>query len=227
MADSILWGPSLWLLGLRWAVWVSAGSLSRLGWQFCVKYAQRGRTYSTIEFMSSDVRSKAAAEMYLASHDGLRLAPTKRFPCHLHAHLVKFWLGGCIKEPEQNVCVCKWSLSYQKIIKNMLNRRISFKAKTLAGRIFWLLTEAEVRSVLSDNEALHPVWAGTAEFWYVSSATNCFLSCISDALVTGALLSCVPVTVNSADATEPLNRLGLIKDEFVEWSLQSGWQNCS
>lgn len=176
-------GPEMSCLGLCWVtqqIWVT---------QFCVKYAQRGGTCWTIEFMSSDVRSKAAAEMCLASHDGLRLAPTKRLSCHLHAHLVKFWLGGCIKEPEQNVCVCKWSLSYQKIIKNTLNRRIPFKAKTLAGRIFWLLTEAEARSVPSDNEALHPVWAGTAEFWYVSSATNCFLSCISDALVT-ELCSC-------------------------------------
>lgn len=38
-----------------------------------------------------------------------------------------------------------------------------FKAETLAGRIFWLLTEAEARSGLSDNEALNPAWAGTAE----------------------------------------------------------------
>lgn len=53
------------------------------------------------------------------------------------------------------------------------------------------------------------------------------LTAFSPASVMLLLPSCVPVSVNSADATEPLNRLGLIKDEFVEWSLQSGWQNCS
>lgn len=193
---------------------------------FCVKYAQRGRTYTTIEFMSSDVRSKAAAQMNLVSHDGLRLAPTKRFSCHLQAHLVKFWLGGCIKQPEQNVHVYKWSLSYQKIIKNMLNRKNPFQGKKPCRKDFLVVDWA--RQCLDPLIMRLWVLCGLAlQNFDVSSATNCFPSCISGALVTGALPRCVPFGVNSADATEPLNRLGLIKDEFIEWSLQSGWQNCS
>lgn len=81
---SVAAGPEMSSLGHCWVTQQTWLTL------FCVKYAQRGRTYTTIEFMSSDVRSKAAAQMNLVSHDGLRLAPTKRFSCHLQAHLVKF-----------------------------------------------------------------------------------------------------------------------------------------
>ena len=71
-----------------------------------MKDAQRGLKYSPAELMGPDVPS-TAAQMDSVSCDGLRLAPTKRFSCCLQAHLVKFSLGGCIKEPEQNVRVCK------------------------------------------------------------------------------------------------------------------------
>ena len=57
------------------------------------------------------------------------------FRC-LQAHLVKFSLGGYIKEPEQNVRVCKWSLSYQKIIKNMLNRKNPFQGENPCRKDF-------------------------------------------------------------------------------------------
>lgn len=57
--------------------------------------------------MGPDEPSKAAAHMDSVSHGGFRLAPIKRFSCCLQVHLVKFSLGGCIKELEQNVRVCK------------------------------------------------------------------------------------------------------------------------